>query len=542
GYADFRVTSAVAELTPDRKDFFITFTVEEGEEYNFGEISVETSLEKLDAERLENFVGIQEGALFNAEQIENAEDSLTFAAGVAGYAFVDIRPRISRNRVDRTVDITFQVNEGPRVYIERINIGGNTRTLDQIIRREMRIAEGDAFNRILLDRSEQRVRSLGFFGQVEVTEEPGTTPDRSIVNLSVEERSTGTFSVGVGFSSIDNFIADVSIQERNLLGRGQFLRFRVSASSRRQQIDLRFTEPYFLDRNLAAGFELFSIRTNFRESSFDNFTNGVGINAGFPISEYGRMGLRYTFRLDDIDIDNDILCENELNARTSLCRSAGQRTTSSIGYSVSYDFRNDPIRPSRGWRWVWSQDLAGVGGDVNYVRTETSISYFKPIWKGLIANVRGNAGYIEGWAGRDVRLNDRFFRGATSFRGFRVAGVGPRDLDLDDPIGGKLYAIGTAEVFFPLGLPEEFGVRAGLFSDFGTVGLLDPRDRLDPFTSQDGIEFEGTRDDLSLRVTAGVSVSWDSPFGPIRLDFAEVFAREDYDRTEGFRFSAGTSF
>lgn len=606
GYADFSVVSAVAELTPDRKDFFITFTVDEGPQYTVGEVRVKTTLAKLDGDALVNYVPMREGQTFDSEKIEKSVESITFATGAAGYAFVDVNPRLSRHAESNTIDITFEVNEGPRVYVERINIKGNTRTLDKVIRREVRLAEGDAFNRVLVDRSRARIRSLGYFKEVEIEEKPGSAPDRTELDVTVEEQSTGSFSVGVGISSTENFIVDLSVEERNLMGRGQFLRFRVQASSRTRQVDLRFTQPYFLDRNLAAGGSIFNQRTDFRESGFVRDRIGFGLNAGFQVSEYGRGGVNYLLTRDSVTIDRDLpltieadadplsflvpgispndftvnpiedaegneflqivtnQCNYIVQSLTPTCESRGNFLTSLVGVSLSWDKRNDPITPSRGWRAGGVVSVAGLGGDVNYYQTEVNGAYYHPIIGGFIGALKGRAGYIDGYGGDDVRLSDRFFEGASTFRGFEVAGVGPRYISQIDPttgqprgqsIGAKIYAIGSAEILLPLPIPDEYGIRAAIFSDFGTVGLVDDSTKAlnsnqslylnldgDPDTGVNGLEYAPIQDDLSLRVTAGVTISWDSPFGPVRFDFAEILLKEEYDRTEGFRFSAGTSF
>jgi len=607
GYADFSVTSATAELTPDRKDFFITFTVDEGPQYTVGEVRVKTTLAKLDNEVLERFVPIRSGEIFDGEKMEKAVESITFATGATGYAFVEVNPRLTRHAATKTIDITFEVNEGPRVYVERINIKGNVRTLDKVIRREIRLAEGDAFNRVLVDRSRARVRSLGYFQDVTIEEQAGSAPDRTVLDVSVQEQSTGSFSVGVGVSSTENFIVDLSIEERNLMGRGQFLRFRVQASSRTRQVDLRFTQPYFLDRNLAAGGSIFNQRTDFRESGFVRDRFGIGLNAGFQVSEFGRGGINYLLTYDDVEIDlfdEEVIAATEdplsllvpgasptsvtpftdngedfLNVRANLCdfvvqsvtptcESEGEFLTSLVGTSLSFNRLDDPIRPRRGWRWSGSLSVAGVGGDVNYYQAETSAAYYRPLIAGFVGSLRGRAGWIDGYAGDEVRLSDRFFEGASSFRGFEVAGVGPRyiqfrnnDGRLDgQSLGGNAYAIGTAEILIPTPLPAEYGIQVSLFSDFGAVGLLDDSAKLlnDPQFADRFIEggslfnldFDGNgepdilpvQDAFSLRASAGVSVSWNSPFGPVRFDFAEVFMKEDYDQTEGFRFSAGTNF
>ncbi len=622
GYADFQVISAVAELTPDRKDFFITFTVDEGEKYTVGEVKVKTSLAKLDENALENFVPIKPGETYNGERIEKATESITFATGSSGYAFVDVEPRLDRHPDTRTIDITFEVNEGPRVYVERINIKGNTRTLDKVVRREIRVAEGDPFNRVLIDRSKSRIRALDYFTEVEIEEKPGSAPDRTELDVAVKEKATGSFSVGVGISSTENFIVDFSVEERNLMGRGQTLRFRVQTSSRTRLVDIRFTQPYFLDRNMAAGFSLTNQRTDFRESGFIRDRYGFGLNAGFQISEYWRGSVQYQLARDKVELDPDIFtnqfgeividgtdltdrfvpgvmlpmlqplyiqpngstgitptgtrardtsgnplsqyvaftCDLITQAFSPSCQSRGKFLTSLVGYSVGVDTRDDPIDPSRGIRFSFSQAFAGLGGDVNYLRTEASGAYYQPLFAGFVGKLQLRGGYIDGYGGDEVRLQDRFYEGADSFRGFEVAGVGPRYLQpgttnassrqrFGQAIGAKIYAIGTAEIKLPLPLPKEYGIRASLFSDFGTVGLVDEsnkvlNDNLSLWVDSngDGIFEKPIQDDLSLRVSAGVSVSWDSPFGPVRFDFAKVLRKEDYDRTEGFRFSAGTSF
>ncbi|MEZ5892330.1 MAG: outer membrane protein assembly factor BamA [Parvularculaceae bacterium] len=618
GYADFQVVSAVAELTPDRKDFFITFTIDEGPQYRVGDVRVKTTLAKLDGDALEAFVPFKEGQIFDSEKMEKAQESLTFATGSAGYAFVGVNPRLIRHEESNTMDITFEVNEGPRVYIDRINIKGNTRTLDKVIRREVRIAEGDAFNRVLVDRSKSRVRSLGYFKEVAIEEKPGSAPDRTELDVTVQEQSTGSLSLGVGISSTENFIVDVSIEERNLMGRGQYLRFRVQASSRTRQVDLRFTQPYFLDRNLAAGGSIFNQRTNFRESGFVRDRYGFGLNAGFQVSEYGRGGISYTLTRDKVEIGrrtqfvdpdfdpttqlepgsdfelipavdssgNPILndatppeqllrytyqpCDVFGASLSPTCESRGTFLTSLVGLSLSFDTRDDPITPRRGWRAGGALSVAGLGGDVKYYQGELNGAWYHPIIGNFIGSLKGRAGYINGWGGDTVRLSDRFFEGASTFRGFEVAGVGPRYFSgvplsngmgvigrvdskgnlVGQSIGAKAYAIGTAEILLPLPLPKEYGIRASLFSDFGTVGLVDSETKAlnnDPayFVDTDGDmigDLAPIQDDLSLRMTAGVSVSWDSPFGPVRFDFAKIIRKEDYDQTEGFRFSAGTNF
>ena len=539
GFANFRVLSAVAELTPDQESFYITITIDEGEIYNFGTVSVSTEIEDLNEEFLADLLPVREGDVFRGELIEQSIDALTFAAGAAGYAFVNVRPVTQRNRDGRTVDVEFTIDEGPRVYIERIDIAGNTRTLDRVVRRELDIVEGDAFNQVLVDRSRNNIRRLGFFEDVELEETPGSAPDRARVRVQVTEQPTGELAFGAGFSSTDSFLVDLSISERNLRGRGQFLRFRVSLSGYRETIDVRFTEPRFLDRNLAAGFDLFRVNSDFlSEASFQTASTGGSLRLGFPVTAQANLQLRYTLRTDDVQVYS--------TASQALLNQAGSRVTSVLGYTLNWSRLDDPIEPHNGFRFQFSQDFAGFGGDVRYVQTEFTGSYFKGLFGDVVASVNMNSGFIVPWGGDTVRINDRFFRGGSTFRGFEVAGVGPRVVSRDsttgelirgDALGGRLYAVGSLEVNFPLGLPEQYGVRGSVFTEFGTLGLLDESDQVDEVTGQ-----LFTVDDLALRASAGVSIFWDSPFGPVRFDFAQAFMREDYDKAEFFRFSTRTGF
>jgi len=568
GFADFRVTSAIAELTPDQEDFYITFTVDEGEEYTWGDIDVSTELETLDSEVLRKLIPIQTGEIYQASKVESAIEVLTFAAGATGYAFVDIQPRIKRNSDDNTVDLTFEIKEGPRVYIERIDIVGNTTTLDYVIRREMELVEGDAFNRVLLDRSKNRIRALRFFEPkdgVEITEVQGSKPDRAVVQVTVVEQPTGELSFSAGFSSADQFLVDFSVSQRNLRGRGQQLRFVIRASSNRQEIDLRFTEPRFLGRNLAAGVEVFDVTNDYlEEAGFRSKRTGGLVSLGFPVTEYTALQARYALRREEVTVPG-IDCEDPfaaLNPQTaSLCSQSedGGRVTSALGYTFSWDRRNDPIEPTRGFDMRLSQDFAGIGGDAKYLRSELTANTYYGIFKNVIASGKFSGGYIHGFGNDPVQINDRFFKGGNSFRGFDNAGLGPRVVRRDDAtgdiltrgnaLGGNLYAIGAAELSFPLGLPEQYGILGSLFAEAGTVGGLDEQfvisdqglyDLANP--DPDPTSTTLVVDDLSLRAVVGASIFWESPFGPIRFDFAHPLSDEDYDRTKSFQFNTSTRF
>ena len=561
GYYDFRVSSAVAELSPDKNGFVVTYTLDEGPEYKFGKIQVKSELQKLDTELLQALIPIRSGQVYEDEKIEQATDSLTFAAGAAGFAFVDVRPRYVADKEKKTVDVVFEVNEGPRVYVDRIDIVGNTATLDYVVRREMNLVEGDAYNRALVDRSRNQVRALGFFKDVTITETPGSAPDRTGLRVQVEEQPTGELSFSAGYSSVDQLVVDLGITQRNFRGRGQSVRGRISVGSLRQQIDLSFTEPRFLGRDLAAGADLYSYKYDLSEFlGYSTNTIGGGVRTDFPLSLNSRGSLRYTLRTDEVRIDDSLCVPGNQLIAPSTCSQRGSFLTSLIGYGFRYDRRNDPINPTRGFYGNLSQDFAGVGGDVKYLRTEGEGGWYYGFTRSLIFSATASAGYIEGWSGDRVRVNDRFFKGGNNFRGFEVAGIGPRDLNLGSTysLGGKVYAIGSLELTIPTFLPEQYGIKAALFTDVGTLGKLDSVDKLGPILVDPNDVTKGyvldnrgnyvlapdpnIRDDLSLRATAGLSIFWKSPMGPIRFDFSRVLKKEVYDKTELFRFSTSTRF
>jgi outer membrane protein insertion porin family len=545
GFYDFRVISAVAELAPDKNGFVITYTLEEGPQYKFGKISVETELKKLDKDLLQQLVPIHQGDLYEDEKIESATDSLTFAAGAAGFASVDVRPRYTANPKTKTVDVIFQVNEGPRVYVNRIDVVGNTQTLDYVIRREMNLVEGDAYNRALVDRSKNNIRALGFFKDVNITEIPTANPDRTDLQVKVEEQPTGELSFSAGYSSVDQLVLDLGVTQRNFRGRGEDVRARISVGSYRQQIDLSFTEPRFLNRNLRAGVDLYSYKYDLSQyQAYQTASIGMNLRAGFPLTLNSAMSLRYVIRNDDVQIANSYCDPSAALVSLSLCSQRGKFTTSLVGYGLSMDRRNDPIRPTRGYYGNLTQDFAGLGGDVNYVKTEVEGGWYHGFNKDFRLALLGTAGYVGGWGGDTVRINDRFYKGGNSFRGFQTAGLGPRDTTnvstngQGDALGGRAYAIGTVELTIPTFLPEQYGIKAALFSDFGTVGLLDDKDKLDIA----GKVNPNVHDDLSLRASAGLSIFWKSPMGPIRFDFSQILSKEIYDRPETFRFSTSTKF
>jgi outer membrane protein insertion porin family len=530
GYADFRVVSAIAELSPDREGFYVTFTIEEGERYRFGDIEVSSQLRDLKQEDLEARLKVSKGSWYNADLVDGTVTALTDFAGSAGYAFTEVRPRVKRDREAKTVSIVFEIQEGPRVYVERINIVGNARTVDKVIRREMALVEGDAFNTSKMRTSRRRIQNLQFFDRVEVTNVPGEAPDRTVINVEVNEKSTGELSFGVGFSSADGPLFDVSVRERNLLGRGQDLRVGGTISARRTQADLGFTSPYFLDRNMAAGFDAFHVKRDYqREAGYDYVSTGLVLRNAYSLSEYLKQQVRYTLKQDDIS--NVSIYSSDI-----IKDAAGPVLQSGFGHTTSYDRRDDLVDPTDGYAIKLANDVAGAGGDAKFLRSVLSAQYFYPIAPEYTFSVLGEVANIFAYSDDRVRLQHRLQLGGDNFRGFRTQGLGPRDRATGNALGGNTYYVGTTELAFPMGLPRELGMRGTLFSDFGALYSFDR-----PPTGRPGATAV-VDDSSSIRVSVGAGINWRSPFGPVRIAAAKAIVKEEFDKTELFRFSFGSRF
>jgi outer membrane protein insertion porin family len=611
GYADFRIVSAVAELTPDKRDFIITYVVEEGERYKFGEVKVESDIRDFKPEA--GRIAIKSGDFYNAKLVEDTVDSITQSAGLFGYAFAEVNPSFDRDKDARTMSITFKVDDAPRVYVEQININGNTLTQDKVIRREFRLTEGDAFNSFQVKRSSDRIQSLGFFQEkLEIEQKPGSAPDRVILEANVEERSTGELQLSAGFSSLERFIINTSIRQRNFRGKGQELRASLNLSSFSKSIELGFTEPYLFDKNIALGGDIF--RRDFdnfnrfggrRNTTFQQITTGFQLRVGVPITEFLSVAGRYGINYDEVTIDRDQFFIGDqcspLLAGRFLCDAIGNRTTSSLGYSLVFDNLNNRLRPSRGQRLVFSQDFAGLGGSVKYLRSRLDgAKYWQPFGK-FVFSVSGEAGYIQPYGkgrgpGNDkVRLTDRFYLGQPEFRGFDIRGIGPRvqrflldqngnviddraSLLADDAIGGRAFYRGRLELEVPVGSGAKgLGLRPSLFLDFGSVfnvkrptplrrvngSLLcvnnvsaDVTEVQRPMFNAGGDCPTGTTlfrelgafedvfrgNTAKPRVAAGIGVNLNSPFGPFRIDISRALLKERGDDVKNFSFNVGTAF
>lgn len=532
GYADFRIVSAIAELDREQNVFYVSFTVEEGEKYTFGDIDVQTSLVSLDPEELRSVVRTTPGKTYNSELVDKSLEDLTLEVSARGYAFAQVRPRGDRDYENHTIAVTYYIEEGARAYIERINIRGNDRTREYVIRREFDIAEGDAYNRVLVDKAERRLKNLNFFKDVRITSERGSAPDRVVVNVDVVEQPTGEVSFGVGYSTSDGVIGDVSLSEKNFLGRGQYVRVAVGGGENKQTYEFAFTEPYFMGRRISLSLDAYrKVYDNTSTRIYDEETTGGGFAFGLPLRDDElRLNLFYKIYDTKIDLDSGSV------SSPAIKDAAGQRLTSLVGYSLVYNTLDNNQAPREGIYGKFQQEFAGVGGDVSFIRTSVEGRFYHevlPEW-GVVGMLKGSAGHIAG-VGERLRVNDHFFKGGEAVRGFDGNGIGPRDVN-GDALGGRLFVAGTAEATFPFPyIPKELGLSGAVFADAGSLWDADP-------DSTTALGSTVSSNDFDLRASVGFGVEWRSPFGPLRADFAWPVLKNDSDSVQIFRLGGGTRF
>ncbi|SCW74079.1 outer membrane protein assembly factor BamA [Ancylobacter rudongensis] len=562
GYADFRIISVTADLDRQRDGFVITYVIEEGPQYRVGTVDVVTGIKDVSINDLRAALRVAPGQVYNAELVEKSVENATIEVSKSGYAFAQVRPRGDRNVEARTISLVFAVEEGPRVYVERIEIRGNVRTRDWVIRREFDFAEGDAYNRVMVDRAERRLRNLGYFKDVKITNEPGTAPDRIILVVTVEDQPTGEFSVSGGYSTSDGIIGEVAISEKNFLGRGQYVRLAGQLGESVQGADFSFTEPYFLDYRVAAGFDLFWKTTSATSTSqYDTETMGGTLRVALPLTDELTLGLRYMLSQKEITVDDDYYDDSswaliEINGESII--------TSAIGYTLSYNMLDDNRNPSNGYLLELKQDFAGLGGDTSYIRSTFDSRFYTPIVGDFVLLLHGQVGNVISWGSEDLRITDNFFKGPDLVRGFASNGIGPRDLasgyngDDMDALGGTMYWGTSAEIQFPLSfLPKDFGLKAAVFADAGSLwdyqgnttftNIAGWEENLVDCDALSGSSTKGkanvcVADSDSIRSSVGVSLIWSSPFGPLRFDYAWALTKEWYDEVQEFRFSGGTKF
>jgi outer membrane protein insertion porin family len=520
GYADFKVKSAVAELTPDKTEFFITFTLDEGCRYRVGKVKIVSKVPRLDTCDLERVISFSCGSWYNNKEVEKTIDALVNLLGQQGYAFVDVNPLLDKNEKDKTVDVTIEIKEGPRVYIDQIRIVGNVRTDEDVIRRELMFHEGDAFNSDKLKKSERKVRNLGFFKNVKFNREPSNYPDKVNIIIEVEEDRTGEFSLGGGFSTSDGILGDVRFAEHNFRGRGQDVGIGVTYAKRRQEFDISFTEPYFFGRDLAAGFDLYHISQNkYFNQTFDQKINGLTLRTAYYLAEDLTQQLAYTIRRDNI---TDV----KSTASRFIQEQKGVTHLSEIAQTISYDRRDSHQSPTDGYLLGFKNYLAGLGGDVRYLKNTIFASYYYPLCDEWVLELSGTGNVMTG-LGKDVRVVDRYILGGDSLRGFQVSGVSPRDRITKDPLGGLKSYVMTAELTFPLGLPNELGIKGAIFTDAGSVW-----DSSDPKNA--------VLESKAIRIGTGFGLRWRSPLGPLKIDIAQAIKKESFDKKQLVFFGVST--
>ncbi len=590
GYADVRIVAAVGEYDPSKKGFVVTFTIDEGAQYRVGTVDVVSNVRAIEPGSLRAQVKLGPGNVYNADLVEKSVESMTIAAAKHGYAFANVRPRGDRNFEAKTINLVFVVEEGARAYIERINIRGNTRTRDFVIRREFDLSEGDAYNRALVDRAERRLKNLNYFKTVKITNEPGSAPDRVVVNVDVEEQPTGEFSISGGYSTADGLIAEVSVADRNLMGRGNYAKASVTYGQRVRGVDLSFVEPYLFGYRMAGGIDLFA-RQNLASNyvSYDSQSVGTNLRLGFALTEEIAFAPRYSFYQQKITLPDQYNncqfssrtpgnggpgvnptdeasgldtfvnvpygCYNDGEASLAVRKelAAGPVNTSLVGYTVSYNTLDNNRVPTSGLYTELKQDFAGVGGDVNFIRTAFEVRNYYEVFSDVVSVLKFQGGNVSPWGGQSLRMLDQFQMGPNLVRGFSPAGIGPRDLTIgttNDALGGSMYWGVSLEAQTPLYfLPKDIGIKIAAFADAGNVWNYQGPTSWSVTGETLQVGLDGV---AKIRSSVGVGLLWDSPLGPLRFDLAYPITKycatgsdnvtQVCDRTQVFRFSGGTKF
>ena len=599
GYADFRITDTNVVYDPDKKGYIVTITVSEGTQYHVSGVTVTSHLAKVSSESLERFVLLHAGDVYNASAVEKSVEAMTRQLARLGYAFSDVRPHGDRNDATHQIALAFTVDDGPKVYIERMDIVGNTRTRDYVIRREFDIGEGDPYNHTLIEQGERHLNNLGFFKTVHISTRPGSSPDRIIVTIVVEDKPTGSVSLSGGYSTTEGFLAEVAFTETNFLGRGQYVRASISEGQFANGWGLTFTEPYFLDQHLAAGFDLFhkqQLENQF--ALYETSTTGVNLRLGIPVTDELTFQPNYSIYEAQIQIPNttnqpfadcqppdqtvftpggtsppptttatasdNCLLNGEASLAIKQAAAEGVTVTSLVGYSLIWDSLDNRRDPSSGFFANFHQDIAGVGGNSEFIRETVDGRYYYPITDDIVGLLHGQAGQITGFGvDQNLPIINNFNLGPTLVRGFAPGGIGPRDVS--DPtnisgngLGGTTYFGASGEVQFPLfGLPKELGLKGAFFVDAGTlfgytggtnfstlVGLPKnspclPGNTAPTFTQSNCITLD---DERTIRTSVGASVLWASPLGPIRIDVAYPVIKGKFDQTQFVNFTGGATF
>ena len=583
GYADFRVTGSDAHYDPAQGGYIITITVEEGVQYKVAAVDIESHIPAISSASLKSYVRFSVGQTYNGDLVQKTTEALTKEVMKRGYVFSQVHPRGDRDAATRTVKVVFVIDQGPRVYIERIEIRGNTRTRDYVIRREFDIAEGDAYNKVLIDRTERRLNNLGFFKKVKITTQPGSAPDRVIVLVDVQDQPTGSFSVSAGYSTLDGIIGEIAVQETNFMGRGEFVRLAVSGGQYSRGVTFSFTEPYFLGHRMAAGFDVYAKDSTVSPYTFySNFMVGGALRLGLPITEEITFQPRYSVYSSYISIPNsssypyndctnsipgitpnpataDNNCLTNGEASLALKQAEGTAITSMPGFTLSYNSLDNIKNPTSGIRAEWREDFAGAGGDEHYIRSTGDFRIYHSVWEpwDIVGVLHVQGGYLQALGSNPLRIVDNFILGPTLVRGFAPAGLGPRDVSpginaYGNPLGGTKFWGASLETQFPIwGVPKEVGLKGAVFADAGALWGYNGQTNFShgqgctyfssPLFTQGNCVIVGA-DTPDIRSSVGASLIWASPLGPIRFDFAKAITKSQFDQTQFFSFTGGTTF
>ena len=519
GFPNFTFTSSIAQLSQNTNSFEVIMYVDEGEKYNFGEINVKTKLEKINSDAVLSLISANAGDVFNRSKISESIEIIKELAEGDGYSFIEINPKFSDNSVTKTIDIEIDINEGPRVYVNSINIMGNRRTLDRVIRREMQISEGDAFNKYIMNYSKDSIRALNYFSSVEITDERSNFPDKIDLLIDVEEKNTGEASIGAGYSSSTSGSITLGLRENNFLGKGQNVNFSASFANTRNTYDISFTEPYFNNKNLSLSFDIYS---NFEDRAGVNYETediGFGFGLGFPLASDKNIQTKYTLYTSKVKPDSNATAYERLLGGTD--------TVSQIGYVFNFDRRNSRYKPSSGFNLSISQDLAGLGGTSYYYRNTGEYNIYKKISNNLIGAFKLKAGSVNGYNGKYQPLSSNFRLGGKKLRGFKAGKVGPRTGS--SYTGGQYFYLTSFETNIDLNF-DTYDITSTLFVDLGSVwGLENPA-------------YSEINDDHNLRSSFGVNFNWDSAVGPINIIYARILESELTDTTDNLSFDIGYNF
>jgi outer membrane protein insertion porin family len=536
GYYDMTVVSAAPHFEADKKALILTFTVDEGPLYHFGKVSVDTTLHGVDVAHLKTRLLMRAGGVYNADAVDKTVEDLSLDLAKHGEPFASARADVGRDPIHHTINVSYDIDQGPPLYVERIDIHGNTKTQDNVIRREIEVGEGDAYNRALIETSEKRLKKLGYFKSVKFSKKPGSAPDRVVLDVAVEEQQTGDFQIGGGYSDVDGVVGSVSMSDSNFLGRGDLAKVSVTYGQYTKGLDIAYTDPYAFGQNMSLGLDISGKESDSSEyQSYNSTTYGAAITAGTPLTDTLALSWRYSIQNQSLSLDPT---EGVSSLPVQEAAAAGAQWVSSVGSGVTYDTLDNERSPTQGMRIDVNNDVAGLGGDVKYLRNTDKVRYYTQFPDDIVGMAKAQTGYITPWGGQSLPLLDNFFGGPSLVRGFQPNGFGPRDLTPGttmDNIGGNAYWATTYELQAPLPfVPQTLGLKASVFADAGSLWSTSGTSSYSPALSSSMVGNSSV-----IRSSIGAGLVWDSILGPLRVDYAYPLSKAPYDITQRLNFGYG---